>query len=108
MANHCQSWPAMASRGRGRCLPGYPDRPAAKTGRGDKCLCPRNGLGDGLAHLWRKTYKLIAGYWPTAPGGRPFKGEINGTPKLVFSRTLERVDWLKFRLATASPRRSRA
>jgi dihydrofolate reductase len=62
----------------------------------------------GLLILWRKTYKVIAGYWPTAPGGRPFKGEMNGTPKLVFSRTLERVDWLKFRLSTASPRRSRA
>jgi hypothetical protein len=56
----------------------------------------------GLLIMWRKTYKLIAGYWPTAPGGRPFKGEMNGTPKLVFSRTLERVDWLKFRLATGS------
>jgi dihydrofolate reductase len=44
--------------------------------------------------LGRVTYELFAGYWPTASGDdRPFADKINATPKLVFSRTLERAPW---------------
>lgn len=53
--------------------------------------------------MGRKTYELMAGYWPTAPGDDPFvKEQMNGTPKLVFSRTLKRVDWQNSRIATGS------
>lgn len=52
--------------------------------------------------MGRKTYQLMAGYWPTAPGDDPVKEQMNGTPKLVFSRTLQRVDWQNSRLATGS------
>lgn len=52
--------------------------------------------------MGRRTYELMAGYWPTAPGDDPVKEEMNGTPKLVFSRTLKRVDWQNSSLATGS------
>jgi len=52
--------------------------------------------------MGRRTYELMAGYWPAAPGNDPVKEEMNGTPKLVFSRTLKRVDWQNSRLAAGS------
>jgi dihydrofolate reductase len=52
--------------------------------------------------MGRKTYQLMAGYWPTAPGDDPVKEKMNSLPKLVFSRTLPRVDWHNSRLATGS------
>jgi dihydrofolate reductase len=55
----------------------------------------------------RVAYQLLSGYWPTAgssaeeaPGGFTskqreieFAGLMNSTPKVVFSRTLERAEW---------------
>jgi dihydrofolate reductase len=48
----------------------------------------------------RRMYELMAGYWPTAevdPSATPAELEFAGiwreTPKIVFSSTLERVDW---------------
>ena len=52
--------------------------------------------------MGRKTYELMAGYWPTSPDQDPVKEYMNGRPKLVFSRTLKRVDWQNSRLATGS------
>jgi dihydrofolate reductase len=52
--------------------------------------------------MGRKNYELMAGYWPAAPGDDPVKELINSAPKLVFSRTLKRVDWQNSRLATGS------
>jgi dihydrofolate reductase len=53
--------------------------------------------------MGRKTYQLMAGYWPTATGNDPdVKARMNGTPKLVFSRTLKSVAWQNSRLATGS------
>jgi dihydrofolate reductase len=52
--------------------------------------------------MGRRTYELMAGYWPTAPGNDPVAKEMNGTPKLVFSKTLKQVDWENSRLATGS------
>ena len=53
--------------------------------------------------MGRRTYELMAGYWPTAPGNDSVvKEKMNATPKLVFSRTLKRVDWQNSRLATGS------
>jgi dihydrofolate reductase len=50
--------------------------------------------------MGRRTYELMAGYWPTAPDSDPVKEYLNGRPKLVFSRTLKQVDWQNSRLAT--------
>jgi dihydrofolate reductase len=53
--------------------------------------------------MGRKTYELMAGYWPTAADNDPVvKEEMNGTPKLVFSRTLKKVEWQNSRLAADS------
>jgi dihydrofolate reductase len=52
--------------------------------------------------MGRKNYELMAGYWPTASSDDPITEYVNARPKLVFSRTLERVDWQNSRLATGS------
>jgi dihydrofolate reductase len=46
--------------------------------------------------LGRRTYQLFAGYWPSATG--PDADMLNELPKIVFSRTLERVEWKNSRL----------
>ena len=46
--------------------------------------------------LGRVTYQLFAGYWPNATG--PDADRLNELPKLVFSRTLEKVEWNNSRL----------
>lgn len=53
--------------------------------------------------MGRRTYELMASYWPDATDNNPVVTErMNATPKLVFSRTLEKVDWQNSRLATGS------
>jgi len=52
--------------------------------------------------MGRRTYELMAGYWPTAVNDDLVKEQMNATPKLVFSRTLARVDWQNSTLATGS------
>jgi len=53
--------------------------------------------------MGRKTYQLMAGYWPTAQGDHAgVKEKMNNTPKLVFSSTLKHLDWQNSRLATGS------
>jgi dihydrofolate reductase len=41
--------------------------------------------------LGRRTYEEFASYWPTSQD--PFAEVMNGTPKLVASTTLDRLDW---------------
>jgi dihydrofolate reductase len=43
--------------------------------------------------LGRQTYQEFAAYWPAADADDPTAAAMNGTPKLVASRTLDRVDW---------------
>jgi dihydrofolate reductase len=50
---------------------------------------------DGVL-LGRRTYQLFADYWPSATG--PDADRMNELPKIVFSRTLEKVDWNNSRL----------
>ncbi|HAD04005.1 MAG: hypothetical protein A2091_04020 [Desulfuromonadales bacterium GWD2_61_12] len=48
----------------------------------------------------RKTYELMAGYWPTATEEDPvIFAAMNDLPKVVFSRTLHTVTWRNARLA---------
>jgi dihydrofolate reductase len=53
---------------------------------------------DGV-FLGRRTYQLFADYWPSATG--PDADRLNELPKIVFSRTLEEVDWNNSRLVAA-------
>lgn len=51
----------------------------------------------------RVTYQLMADYWPTpeALADDPVvAGKMNSLPKIVFSRTLERVGWQNTRLVS--------
>jgi len=53
--------------------------------------------------LGRVTYEMFAGYWPTATGDdKPFADKLNATPKIVFSRTLDRAPWGSWDEATIS------
>ncbi|HET9040883.1 MAG TPA: dihydrofolate reductase family protein [Gemmatimonadales bacterium] len=55
-----------------------------------------NASGGGQLLLGRKTYDLMAGYWPTdmAKRNAPAVAEhMNRLPKVVFSRTLDRAAW---------------
>ena len=51
----------------------------------------------------RVTYELMASYWPTAVTNDPVEARIaerlNSLPKVVFSRTLKKVEWRNSRLA---------
>jgi len=51
----------------------------------------------------RWTYELMANYWPTAPADE-IADQMNNLPKLVFSRTLQKVGWNNSRLAESTPR----
>jgi len=48
--------------------------------------------GDALL-LGRKTYEIFAAHWPNVSGDDPIAAKLNGMPKYVASRTLERVTW---------------
>jgi dihydrofolate reductase len=51
----------------------------------------------------RVSYELMASYWPTAITNDPVEAQIaerlNTLPKVVFSRTLKKVEWKNSRLA---------
>jgi dihydrofolate reductase len=52
------------------------------------------GMAQTDAHLFgRKTYEIMAAYWPTAPQDDPYADHLNNVPKYVASRTLQRVEW---------------
>jgi dihydrofolate reductase len=55
-----------------------------------------NASGDGQLLFGRITYELMASYWPTpiALKNDPVVAEgMNRMPKVVFSRTLDRLSW---------------
>ena len=65
-----------------------------------------NARGGGQLLFGRVTYELMAGYWPTAHAlqADPVVAErMNQLPKVVFSRTLERVSWNATRLVKGDP-----
>jgi dihydrofolate reductase len=41
----------------------------------------------------RKTYQIMAAFWPTAPDDDPYAGHLNSTPKYVASTTLQDAEW---------------
>src|SRR5829696_1777408 len=41
----------------------------------------------------RTTYNIWAAFWPTGPDTAGMAERINGMPKFVVSKTLDRVDW---------------
>jgi len=64
----------------------------------------------GAVLFGRVTYQLFVEYWPHAeedPASTPsmlaYARKINSIPKVVFSRTLRRVDWNNTRLVKGDP-----
>lgn len=52
------------------------------------------GMAQTDAHLFgRKTYEIMAAYWPTAPADDPFARHLNSVQKYVATRTLEHAEW---------------
>jgi dihydrofolate reductase len=52
------------------------------------------GMAGTDAYLFgRKTYEIMASYWPTAPDDDPYAGHLNSTAKYVASTTLQSTDW---------------
>ncbi len=52
------------------------------------------GMAGTDAHLFgRKTYEIMAAYWPNAPAEDPFAKHLNGVRKYVASRTLTEAKW---------------
>jgi dihydrofolate reductase len=55
-------------------------------------------LRDVSTHIMgRVTYEGMAAHWPTST--EVYAAAMNDTPKVVFSRTLERADWTGTRIA---------
>lgn len=51
--------------------------------------------------MGRVNYEEQAAYWPTS--SEPYAPIVNAHQKIVFSTTLDRVDWQNSRLATGTP-----
>jgi dihydrofolate reductase len=48
------------------------------------------GIAANGAYLFgRKTYEIMAAFWPTQPDTNPFAATLNGLPKFVVSTTLQ-------------------
>lgn len=76
----------------------------AHEGHGDaewSAFTAENAGGGGALVFGRVTYELMVRYWPTpmAAQAMPDVAErMNALPKIVFSRTLEKVSWQNTRL----------
>ena len=59
-----------------------------------------NASGNGELVFGRKTYEMMAAYWPTPPAERmpEVAAGMNRSPKVVFSRTMEKAGWNNTRL----------
>ena len=52
------------------------------------------GMAETDAHLFgRKTYEIMAAYWPNAPADDPYAKHLNAVRKYVASRTLTEATW---------------
>lgn len=61
----------------------------------------QNATGGGMLLFGRKTYELMASYWPTPAAAKDFPvvaERMNSLPKVVFSRTLDKAAWNNTRL----------
>jgi dihydrofolate reductase len=52
------------------------------------------GMAETDAHLFgRKTYEIMAAYWPNAPADDPYGQHLNRVQKYVASRTFQKLEW---------------
>ena len=55
-----------------------------------------NAGGGGVLVFGRKTYEMMVAFWPTPAASEQFPAvakQMNGLPKIVFSRTLKKASW---------------
>ena len=60
-----------------------------------------NARGDGTLLFGRKTYEMMAGFWPSAQAREMFpevSAAMNRQPKVVVSKTLDKVEWNNTRI----------
>ena len=60
-----------------------------------------NSTPGGELLFGRITYEMMASFWPTPAAAKQFPGvaeQMNKLPKVVFSRTLDKVSWQNTRL----------
>jgi dihydrofolate reductase len=65
-----------------------------------------NASGGGMLVFGRITYELMASFWPTplAAENMPVVAQqMNALPKIVFSRTLDKVSWNNTKLVKGDP-----
>lgn len=65
-----------------------------------------NAQGGGVLLFGRKTYEMMASFWPTpaASQANPVVAKrMNALPKVVFSRTLDKATWRNTTLVRADP-----
>jgi dihydrofolate reductase len=65
-----------------------------------------NAKGESQMLFGRKTYDLMASFWPTPQGMKAFPSvaeAMNKAPKVVFSRTLDKATWNNTRLVKTDP-----
>jgi dihydrofolate reductase len=63
---------------------------------GDEALgeAALQGMAETDAQLFgRKTYQIMAAFWPHAPADDPFAQHLNKVQKYVVSKTLDSADW---------------
>jgi dihydrofolate reductase len=63
---------------------------------GDEILgqAAMQGMAESDAQLFgRKTYQIMAAYWPNAPENDPFAQHLNNVQKYVVSKTVDTADW---------------
>jgi dihydrofolate reductase len=52
------------------------------------------GMAETDAQLFgRKTYEIMAAYWPNAPNDDPYAQHLNSVQKYVASKTLQSAEW---------------
>ena len=51
----------------------------------------------------RVTYQIFAAFWPTAPRDEGFADRMNGLPKYVVSKTLDRLEWASSTVLSGDP-----
>src|SRR5436190_6059763 len=55
-----------------------------------------NASGGGVLVFGRKTYEMMASFWPTPAAAQQFPvvaKQMNALPKIVFSKTLKEAAW---------------
>jgi len=65
-----------------------------------------NAKGGGALLFGRKTYEMMASFWPTPEAAKQFPvvaKQMNAMPKIVFSKTLERATWANTTLVKDDP-----